>query len=266
MAGDFSQLVAIPWHEYAQLTAVQNARQPITEHFYKLEDEYQRNALITDPQRSIALQSQTIEHMKNLKDQMRNHLSITTPKPYRSRADSLLQSLSSQLKVNETGELVKDDGTAIPSSRFEDLIQHAVRDRRRKFTPEGWDYFLHLLKLHNVPRSLLNRETLDELTKVGTSSPTTESAIKKKSHITFHLPAATSSPLTSTSILSTPPPGPPPSPSSIVRKGKRKRSQSLSPPPEFKLSPSDATFVYGSETKQKRRRVPPDRFLLRDYE
>ena len=259
MTADFSQLVAIPQHEYAQLTAVQNARQPITEHFYKLEDDYQKNAVITDPQRSIALQSQTIEHMKNLKDQMRNHLSITTPKPYRSRADSLLQSLTTRLKVNEIGELVKDDGTAIPSSRFEDLIQHAVRDRRRKFIPEGWDYFLHLLKLYNVPRSLLNRETLDELTAVTTKvvSPHPSTIKPSLSSSKFYSPTTTAAASKHLSIL---PPHPPPSSAR-----KRKRADSQPPPPAMKLSPSDKTFMHGT-TKQKRRRVPPDRFLLRDYE
>ena len=57
---------------------------------YQLENQYQSNAMINDPHRSIALQGQTIEHMKDLKEQMRNHISISTPKPYRSRADSLL--------------------------------------------------------------------------------------------------------------------------------------------------------------------------------
>ena len=160
---DYSQMIAIPRHEYTQLTAVQNARQPLTEQFYKLENNYQANALISDPQRSISLQSQTIERMKDLKDQMRNYLTISTPKPYRTRAESLFQSLEPHLNVNELGEVIKDDGSVIKSSRFEDLIQHAVRDRRRHFSPAGWDYFVNLLKKYNVPRSVLNRDTLDEL-------------------------------------------------------------------------------------------------------
>ena len=58
---------------------------------------------------------------------------------------------------------MKDDGSAIESSRIEDLIQHAVRDRRRPFSPTGWNYFVSLLKKHNIPRSSLNLETLREL-------------------------------------------------------------------------------------------------------
>ena len=160
---DYSQMVAIPRHEYTQLTTIQNARQPLTEQFYKLENNYQANALIPDAQRSVSLQSQTIEHMKSLKDQMRHYLSVSTPKPYRTRAESLFQSLEPYLNVNELGELIKDDGSIIKSSRFEDLIQHAVRDRRRQFSPTGWDHFVSMIKKYNVPRSVLNRDTLDEL-------------------------------------------------------------------------------------------------------
>ena len=94
----------------------------------------------------------------------------------KSRFAFTKSSLSSHLNVNEIGELVKSDGSVIPSSRFEDLIQHAVRDRRRKFIPVGWDYFLELLRTYNVPKSVLNRETLDELDGVSNVKP----AIKNK--------------------------------------------------------------------------------------
>ena len=46
-------MVAIPQHEYAQLTTVQNAKQPATEQFHRLESDYQKNLQIFDPQRSI---------------------------------------------------------------------------------------------------------------------------------------------------------------------------------------------------------------------
>ena len=160
---DYSQMVAIPRQEYTQLTTVQNVRQPLTEQLYKLETDYQANSLIPDAHRSVLLQSETIEHMKNLKDQMRNYLTVSTPKPYRARAQSLFQSLEPHLNVNDLGEVIKDDGSTIKSSRYEDLIQHAVRDRRRQFSPTGWDYFVDLLKKHNVPRAPLNRDTLEEL-------------------------------------------------------------------------------------------------------
>ena len=49
---DYSQMVAIPRNEYTQLTAVQNARQPLTQQLYKLESDYQGNRLIPDAYRT----------------------------------------------------------------------------------------------------------------------------------------------------------------------------------------------------------------------
>ena len=55
------------------------------------------------------------------------------------------------------------NGDIIDNSRVEDLIQHAVRDRRRNMTPAGWKAFVTLLQEHNIPKSILNRQTLDEI-------------------------------------------------------------------------------------------------------
>ena len=131
----YSRMVVIPQEEYAQMTAVQQARQPLTQQFYNMEQNYQRNLDVQDPQRSLLLQSETIERMKGLKDQMRSYLTLSTPKPYRTRAEALFQSIEPYLNVNEKGEIIKDDNSVIETSRYEDLIQHAVRDRRRNFTP-----------------------------------------------------------------------------------------------------------------------------------
>ena len=159
----YSRMVVIPQEEYVQMSAIQQARQPLTQQFYNAEQDYQKNLHVSDPHRSVMLQSETIERMKGLKDQMRSYLTISTPKPYRSRAEALFQSMEPYLNVNEKGEIIKDDNSVIESSRYEDLIQHAVRDRRRNFIPTGWSYFIELMKKHNVPRSSLNRETLHEL-------------------------------------------------------------------------------------------------------
>ena len=159
----YSRMVVIPQEEYMQLSAVQQVRQPVTQQFYNTEQDYQKNLHGADPKRTVLLQSETIERLKDLKDQMRAYLTISTPRPYRTRAEALFQSIEPHLNVNEKGEIIKDDNTVIESSRYEDLIQHAVRDRRRNFTPTGWSYFVDLLKKHNVPKSSLNRETLDEL-------------------------------------------------------------------------------------------------------
>ena len=90
-----------------------------------------------------------------------------TPKHYRSRALSLYHSIEPNIKFNDRGELMDESNQPIRDSRAEDLIQHAVRQQRRPFTPIAWSTFVNLLKKHNVPRSMLNRETLDELSQPG---------------------------------------------------------------------------------------------------
>ena len=167
----YSRMVVIPQEEYMQMSAIQQVRQPLTQQFYNTEQDYQKNLHSTDPQRTVLLQSETIERLKDLKDQMRAYLTISTPRPYRTRAEALFQSIEPHLNVNEKGEVIKDDNSVIEASRFEDLIQHAVRDRRRNFKPTGWDYFVELLRKHNVPRSSLNRETLDELSSARLKTP-----------------------------------------------------------------------------------------------
>ena len=237
---DYSQMVAIPRNEYTQLTTVQNARQPLTQQLYKLESDYQANRLIPDAYRSIALQSETIEHMKDLKDQMRNYITTATPKPYRSRAEALFNSLESHLNVNKSGEIIKDDGGAIESSRVEDLIQHAVRDRRRPFSPIGWDYFVSLLKKYNVPRSSLNLETLRDLQAPMKATKTLQpSKLPRPSKL--------------------PQPSKLRPPSKIPSRYLAKRA--VSPPAKQRRGRD----VERSRTPSKRKKAPPRRFMFEFY-
>ena len=159
----FQRMVAIPQEEYAQLTSVQNVRQPLTQQFYNVENEYNQYETINDPYRRLMLQSENLQEMKELKDRMRNYITLSTPKPYRSRAQALFESIEPHIKFNDRGEIMDRDAKVIESSRIEDLIQHAVRDKRRNMLPIGWKEFVEILRKHNIPRSSLNRETLEEL-------------------------------------------------------------------------------------------------------
>ena len=159
----FQRLVAIPQEEYIQLSSVQNVRQPLTQQFYNLESQYNKEGQIVNPYERLISQSNTLEEMKQLKEQMRHYIGISTPKPYRSRAQALLENISSFLRYNERGEILDKENSVIENTRLEDLIQHAVRDRRRNISPVGWNYFLNLLREHNVPKSILNRDTIDEM-------------------------------------------------------------------------------------------------------
>ena len=49
-----------------------------------------------------------------------------------------------------------------PCSCVEDLINYAVRDRRRNIAPVGWSTFLSYLHEHNIPKCILTRSILDE--------------------------------------------------------------------------------------------------------
>ena len=182
----FQRMIAIPQEEYLALSTMQNVREPLAQHFYSLEKKYNEEEHERDPYRRMILQSSTLDQMKQVKDQMRNALVVATPKPYQSRAKALFQSLETFIKFNDKGEIYSDEGTLIPGSRLEDLIQHAVRDRRRNMTPEGWSEFLKILHDHNVPKSMLNRNTLDEMDAIssGTSmikkDTSSEDKIKQK--------------------------------------------------------------------------------------
>ena len=171
----FERMIAIPQEEYVALSSLQNVREPLAQHFQNLEKRYALEEKERDPYRRLMLQSNTLDQLKEVKSQMRNSLAIATPKPYQSRAKALFETLESFIKFNDKGEIYSDDGNLVPGSRLEDLIQHAVRDRRRNLTPTGWSDFLTVLRDHNVPKSILNRNTLDELE--GRATPIPESPI-----------------------------------------------------------------------------------------
>ena len=161
----FQRMVAIPQDEYLNMSSsIQQVRQPLEQQFHKVERQYYVDENIRDPYRRLVMQSSLLDEMKNLKEQMRNSLSAATPKPYRNRALALLQNVEHFLHYNDKGEIYDaDKKEAITGSRVEDLINHAVRDRRRNMTPTGWSHFLSVLREHNIPKSILNRYTLDEL-------------------------------------------------------------------------------------------------------
>ena len=191
----YQRMIAIPQEEYTQLTVVQNARQPLTQHMYNLERKFNEESKMVDPYSKLALQSNTLDEMKRFKDQMRQQLQITTPKPYLNRAQALFNSLETFLKYNERGEIYGREGQLIPNSRLEDLIQFAVRDRRREITPTGWKPFLDIMRVMNIPKSILNRNTLDELENPMQVNESKKTPPKKKfGTIPSRLPQPTSLP------------------------------------------------------------------------
>lgn len=162
----FQRLIAIPQEEYMSMSAAQHVKQPLEQQFHHLNRQFTDVERIQDPYRRLVLQGEVLDEMKELKERMRHNVQVSTPKPYMNRAKALFQNVESFLRFNEKGEMMDKNNQVISQSRVEDLIQHAVRDRRRNMTPTGWSSFLSMLHEHNVPRSVLNRQTLDELDKL----------------------------------------------------------------------------------------------------
>ena len=160
----YSRMVVIPQEEYVQLSAMQQAKQPLANQLYRREQDYQENLHIKDPHRAVLLQSETVEQLKDLKNKMRESISLATPIASRARAIALFNSIEPHLNVNDRGEVITDDNDVISSSRYEDLINYATRRKRRQdYVPPGWEYFLTLLKKYNIPKFALNHETLREI-------------------------------------------------------------------------------------------------------
>lgn len=161
--GRFDRMLAIPEEEYMQLKSLQRTKDPMENKFQTLSSDYQRQSAIQHPYFRNQRQGETLTQMINVKDAMRQRTLSATPRIYQSRAESLFQFVSDKLNMNDRGELVNPDGSVLEGSNITDLIQHSVRDRRRNMTPTGWSNFLETLRLNNVPRTILNYDTLEEL-------------------------------------------------------------------------------------------------------
>ena len=159
----FERMVAIPEMEYTQLKSAIQISKPLENQFVELSKDYKEHSGIDNSYERIHQRGETLNEMINLKDEMRQNLMNTTPRPYQSRADGLLKFLSDKIAFNARGELTDASGNSIEGSNLADLIQHAVRDRRRNINPVGWDYFRDRLQDSNAPRMILNYETLEEM-------------------------------------------------------------------------------------------------------
>ena len=113
------------------------------------------------------------------------------------------------------------------------MVQHAVRDRRRNITPTGWNDFIEVLHEHNFPKSMLNRETLDELARYSSSMHIVRpSRSRKRERVIGRSPSV---------------------PIPIHRPFKRKkRDPSPSPTIRRKRQRSPPIVVFGSRTPSKR--------------
>ena len=176
----FDRMVAIPEDEYRQLRSMQQVTSPEAAHFQQLSRNYNRQDAIRDPHDRVHLQGETLDQMIQFKEQMRERLLQATPKPYQNRATTLFSFVKDKLQMSPKGEIYKDDGQVIEGSNITDLVQHAVRDRRRAINPYGWRQFVEYLKRNNVPNMILNYDTLDEIRSPKTVQPAVKHDVKRK--------------------------------------------------------------------------------------
>lgn len=161
----FQRMVVIPQEEYAHMISMQRMQHPYSAKFETLDKQYMDQEDIKDPYSRMIHQSDTLNDMKILKENMHRSLMTATPKQYRHRADTLMKVLEPHVSLTQKGEVVNTvSGNVIHDVRMDDLIQHAVRDKRRSgFSPKGWSHFVQLLRDVNVPQIVLNKETLNDL-------------------------------------------------------------------------------------------------------
>lgn len=160
----YQRMVAIPQEEYLQLTTLQNTKNPLYQHMSQLTQEHEQIPSSSyNPYDQLMLQGGVMEEMKRVKEKIRDDIALGMPKPYRNRAATLYRSIEPYIQISKLGEISDDKGHVLKDSRIEDLIGHAVRDRRRHFTPTAWSAFVEILKRYNIPKSTLNRLTLDEI-------------------------------------------------------------------------------------------------------
>ena len=170
----FERMVSIPEDEYRQLIAsrqLQSVKNPLETHFQTLSNEYDKLSTIDDPQVRVLRQGETLDEMIKIKEQLRERLREATPKPYRTRAESLYNFMKDKIQFNPKGEIYTNEGVRIEGSNIADLVQHAVRDRQRNINPTGWKTFLKQLKDSNAPQMILNYNTLEELRPSKLSTP-----------------------------------------------------------------------------------------------
>lgn len=177
----YSKMVVLPQEEYVQLASVHKAQQPIVQQFNELTRENMKLNHIDDPYRRLQLQGSNLEERKVLKDKMRRFITLSTPRQYRSRAETLFDFVEPHMRFNEKGEIIDGQtGQVIENSHIDDLLQHAVRDMRRNLgKPIGWDYFLKMLRHENVPHNIVGSPTVLELSKAQSKGNLSFNLFKK---------------------------------------------------------------------------------------
>ena len=108
------------------------------------------------------------ETLTSSNSSMEEAVLASIPKMYRSKAAGFIQYLKSDANVawDDRGQLVLK-GTTYPGTHMVDLINDALRFRKKMSRPTGWRELSSHLMQRNVPRELMGNEQLIK----GASSP-----------------------------------------------------------------------------------------------
>ena len=167
----YSKMVVLPQEEYVQLNSTRNIQQPLAQQLQDLTKTDENIEKIQDPYRKLQLHANNIEERRIIRDKIRKFITLSTPRRYRSRAENLLNFIEPFVQFNERGEVLDRENHVIEGSHIDDLLQHAVRDMRRKSVkPTGWDYFRDVLARENVPHNIIGAPTITELNKPLTTN------------------------------------------------------------------------------------------------
>ena len=164
-------MVVLPQEEYVQLNSTRNIQQPLAQQLQDLTKTDENIEKIQDPYRKLQLHANNIEERRIIRDKIRKFITLSTPRRYRSRAENLLNFIEPFVQFNERGEVLDRENHVIEGSHIDDLLQHAVRDMRRKSVkPTGWDYFRDVLAREYVPHNIIGAPTITELNKPLTTN------------------------------------------------------------------------------------------------
>jgi hypothetical protein len=245
----FQRMLAVPEHEYTQSRNMEQLLKPLETHTSSLFNTYQQQGNINDLHTRVQRQGETLDEIMKMKDKIREDTQQVTPRPFQNRANRLLGYVLDKIDVSEKGELLNNEVKVVEGSNISDLIQHAVRDRRRNHSPEGWEIFREKLRELNVPKSILNYDTLEEISHISQANI-------NSTYFTPSSPLKKSTPKTK---------GKPKKESSIAKAGKAKalaKRKSI----EIKKEPS-IIDLYGSTPKgvpgRKAKKVAKQNLLRR---
>lgn len=169
---NFKRMVVLPEEQYLLLRTNRNDSNSMVEEIHNL----QTTALPADQRVKLegAIISKYASPSQNESSNWIMNVIEQFPKQYRNRAKQLYMHLTQALPMkpwNEKAELLNDRQEAIPFSNIIDLLSYTTSSYTTlKKPPIGFETFLELLRVANIPKHFVNEKTRDLLHTSSTNS------------------------------------------------------------------------------------------------